>query len=179
MIDIEVLDKSKTYIGLQYGNSRIAKKIKKYTRYYCPNSKDVPTHILALVYRLGEWWVYESHLKGNKKLGIPSGVRRYKFDIWLKKENPDEYKFYPLKVSLKKLEEYIGLPYGTGDIVSLLMSALLHNNGKQNDREGLICSEYIALCIPAVCKYLSLPAWCITPAHFQRYFDEIGLDEVK
>ena len=176
---INKLDPQKTYIALQYGTSRIAKKIKKYTKIYCPESTEVPTHILALVFRLGDWWIYESHLKGNKKLGIPSGVRRYKLSIWLKKENVAEYKFYPIKVSLKKLEEYVGQPYGTGDIASLLLSALLHNNGKQKDREGLICSEYIALCIPAVCKYLSLPAWCITPAHFKRYFDEIGLDEVK
>lgn len=179
MADFIKFDTTKTYIGLQYGTSRVAKKIQKYTKCYCPNSEEVPTHILALVFRLGEWWVYESHLKGNKKLGIPSGVRRYKFDIWLKKENPEEYKFYPIKVSLKKLENYIGQPYGTGDIVSLLMAGLLHTNGKQKDREGLICSEYIALCVPAVCKFIGLPAWCITPAHFKAYFDEIGIEEVK
>lgn len=178
-MNFDTLDKTKTYIGLQYGKSNIAKKIQKYTKIYCPNSEEVPTHILALVFRLGDWWIYESHLKGNKKLAIPPGVRRYKLAVWLQKEIVEEYKFYPLKVSLKKLEEYIGQSYGTGDIMSLFLAGLFHTNGQQKDREGLICSEYIALCVPAVCRYIGLPAWCITPAHFKAYFDELGIEEVN
>lgn len=57
--------------------SLIAKKIRKYSKSYAPNSKVIPTHVFALVFRLGEWWVYESHAKGFKKLGVPEGVRRY------------------------------------------------------------------------------------------------------
>lgn len=175
---INKLDTKKTYIGLQYGTSAIAKKIKKYTQQYCPDSEQVPTHVLALVFRLGEWWVYESHLKGHKKLGIPSGVRRYKLSIWLDIEKVNEFKFYEAKVSLKKLEEYIGLPYGTGDILNLLKAGIFKNNGRQKDKFGLICSEYIALCMPSIRKYLSLNAWCITPAHFKKYFDDLGVESI-
>lgn len=80
MIHFEELDKNQTYIGLQYGISRVAKKIIKYTKQYAPSSpNDIPTHVFAIVYRhdLGGWWIYESHLRENKELGFPSGVRRY------------------------------------------------------------------------------------------------------
>lgn len=178
-MDIEQLDITRTYVGLQYGNSAIAKRIAKHTKQYAPDSPLIPTHVMAMVFRLGEWWVYESHLKAHKKLGIPSGVRRYKLSTWLKIEKVNEFKFYPIKVSLKSLEEYIGLPYGVGDIKNLLKASIFKNNGKQKDKFGLICSEYIALCMPSIRQYLQLSAWCITPAHFQKYFDEIGIEAIE
>ena len=81
MIDFTTLDKTKTYLGLQYGTSLIAQEIKRYSKCYAPNSEDIPTHVLALVYREKagkDWWIYESHTDSHKNLGIPSGVRRYK-----------------------------------------------------------------------------------------------------
>ena len=153
------------------------KKIRKYSKSYAPNSKDIPTHVFALVFRLGEWWVYESHAKGFKKLGIPEGVRRYTINKWfeIEKNTQNEFKLYPLKLNFKTLEKNIGFPYGTGDIRSLLLAAIFHRNGKQKDRPGLICSEYIALCSEDIRKFCNLPAWCITPAHFQHYIDTKGI----
>ena len=66
MINFEELDKKQKYIGLQYGSSLIANKIRKYSKCYAPNSKEIPTHVLAFVFRLGEWWIYESHADGHK-----------------------------------------------------------------------------------------------------------------
>jgi hypothetical protein len=171
MIDFEKLDKRKTYLGLQYGTSLIAKQIKRFSKCYAPDSKEIPSHVLAFVYRLGEWWIYESHADGNKDLGVPSGVRRYKLSVWLQieKNTQNQFKAVPFKINFKSLEHYIGLPYGTGDIKELLKAALFHSNGKQKDRKGLICSEYIALCAPYVSEFYNLPAYCITPAHFEDY----------
>lgn len=174
MIDFEQLDKRKTYLGLQYGTSLIAKQIKRFSRSYAPDSKEIPTHVLAFVYRLGEWWIYESHADGHKDLGVPAGVRRYKLDVWLKieKNTQNQFKAIPFDIDFKTLEHYIGQPYGVGDIRSLLKAAIFHNNGKQKDRKGLICSEYIALCAPYVPEFYNLPAYCITPAHFQDYIEK-------
>lgn len=178
MFDFENLDKRKTYVGLQYGTSFIAKQIKKYSKEYAPNSKDVPTHVLALKYRYGTWWVFESHAGGNKDMAIPSGVRRYKREQWEQIEKKSEFRAFPLKLSIKKLEDYIGQQYGYGDIKELMKASMKHTNGQQKDRKGLICSEYIALCNDKICKYYQLPAWCITPAHFQNYFDTLGIEGV-
>lgn len=181
MIDFNKLNKKKTYIALEYGTSLIAKQIKKFSKCYCPNSKEIPTHVFALVYRFGEWWIYESHAKGDVNLGIPKGVRRYKASIWqeIEKDAKKNFAAYEQKVSRKLLEEYIGQPYGIGDIRSLLHAALHNSNGKQKNKKGLICSEYIALCYPEICKYYQLPEYCITPAHFQDYFDTKNIEELK
>ncbi|MDD3238213.1 MAG: hypothetical protein PHV37_08980 [Candidatus Gastranaerophilales bacterium] len=174
MIDFENLDKSRIYLGLQYGqNSIIAKEIRRFSKCYAPNSKDIPTHTLAFVYRLNSWWIYESHAKGYKALGVPEGVRRYKLNIWnhIEEKSLNEFKAFPLDIDFENLEHYIGMPYGIGDIKSLLRASIFRNNGKQKDRQGLICSEYIALCYPTICKFYNLPAYCITPAHFQNYLE--------
>ena len=171
MIDFEKLDKKRIYLGLQYGEGFISKKIRKYSKCYAPKSDKIPTHVLALVFKLGEWWIYESHARSFKEFGVPSGVRRYTAEKWKKieAETQEQFEAVPLKISFKKLEKYIGEIYGKGDIYNLLKAAIFHNNGVQKDREGLICSEYIALCFAPICKYFKLPAWCITPAHFQNY----------
>lgn len=111
---------------------------------------------------------------------IPEGVRRYTIDKWLEieKKTQEEFKLYPLKLNFKTLEKNIGFPYGTGDIESLLRAAIFHRNGKQKDRPGLICSEYIALCSEDIQKFCNLPAWCITPAHFQNYLDSNNIKPV-
>lgn len=174
MIDFEQLDKHKTYLGLQYGTSFIANKIRSFSKEYAPDSKEIPTHVLAFVYRLGDWWIYESHAKGDKKLGVPAGVRRYKLAVWLEIENntQEQFKAVPFNFDFKALENYIGHPYGMGDIRSLLKAAIFHSNGKQKNRDGFICSEYLALCAPKVPEFYNLPEYCITPAHFQDYIDK-------
>ena len=180
MIDFETLDKKKTYIGLEYGTSFIANQIRKFSKCYAPNSKEIPTHVFVLRYRYGSWWVYESHAKGYTDLGVPKGVRRYKVDIWqqVEKGAQKNFKAYEQNVNRKKLEEYIGLPYGIGDIKILLHASIHKNNGEQKDGKGFICSEYVAHCYSKICKYYKLPEYCITPAHFQNYFEVKGIKEV-
>lgn len=178
MFKFEQLDKKKTYVGLQCSKTLLGKKIVKYSKEYAPNSSRIPSHVMGLKFRYGSWWIFESHITGNKKYNIRDGVVRTRQDVWEKIENPEEYEVYPLKLKVRKLEEYIGLPYGVGDIKELLQASLFHTNGKQKDHNGLICSEYIALCNDYVCKYYNLPAYCITPAHFQNYFDSKNIQAV-
>lgn len=174
MIDFSKLDKTKTYLGLQYGTSMVAKAIRKYSQCYAPDSEVIPTHVLALIHYLNSWWIYESHMHAHRDMGIPSGVRRYKASKWLEIEEDEleEFEAVPMEFDIEQMEEYIGFPYGIGDIQALMKAALLHNNGEQEDHEGLICSEYLALCHPDICAYYQLPAYCITPAHFQDYIDK-------
>lgn len=182
MIDFELLDKKRIYLGLQYGTGVIAKKIVKYSKCYAPNSKEIPTHVLALVYRkeLGDWWIYESHLDGHAKLGIPSGSRRFSRVKWLDVEGKklNEFVAIPMDIDFKQLEYWVGYKYGKGDIAELMRVGLIGKNGNQKDRSGLICSEFIALAYPCIGKYFNLPHWCITPAHFQRYIEDKGFCHV-
>lgn len=179
MINFDKLNKKKTYCGLQYGDSLIAKEIRKFSKCYAPNSKEIPTHVAMFVYRFDSWWVYESHSKGCKALGVPEGVRRYRIEIWkhIEKNWQSEFKAFQIDVDLKVLENLIGQPYGTGDIKSLMKAALFKTNGKQKDRFGEICSEYFAEAYPKICEFYGLPAHCITPAHVQNYIDIMKIKE--
>ena len=174
MIDFNSLNPKKTYLGLQYGKSFVAKKIVKYSKIYAPNSEKIPTHVFALIFCYGNWRIYESHLKAYKKQGVPSGVRRYKSAKWLEIEqnNLNEFEAVEYHFSRKLLEEFIGQSYGLGDIKALMGAALLKNNGEQKDRQGLICSEYLALADKGqICNFSGLKPHCITPAHFQNFLD--------
>lgn len=175
MIDFDALDKSKTYLAVQYGEGLISKKIRKYSKQYAPNSKKIPTHVLALVFEEETWFIYESHARALKEFAIAAGVRRFPVDEWkiVEKDTQEQFEAYELEINKEELKKHIGEPYSVGDIRSLFFAALLHNNGKQKDRNGLICSEYMALCYPKICEFYGLPAWCITPAHFQDYIENV------
>ena len=172
-------DKKKTYIGLQFGKSLIAKKIEKYSKIYCPYAEKVPTHIIGLVYRLGEWQIYESTHTARLELGLNSGVRHYNEEKFKKLEDISEYKFYQLNLDFKALDKLLGEQYAMASIKDLMLAGIHKNNGKQKDRQGYICSEYIATAFTPIVDYFKLPAYCITPAHFMQYIIDNNIKEIK
>ena len=171
-IILENLDKRRSYICLEVGSSAISKQIQRLTKQFAPEDSDIPipSHVFMLVYEKPYWVIYESHMSPRKSYNIPSGVRRY----------PAMYPFvlnvlqrswaFPIKVNRKVMRSHLGEPYGVKDILELAKVCLItHDNGTQPDREGLICSEYAALCYPKIIKDLQLPAHAITPAHWLGY----------
>lgn len=89
----------------------------------------------------GQIKVWESHFDG--------GVVKKPFDTWVKKNaNKKEIKgfLYP-GIELNKLNHWASqnLPYGTLDILGLLSDSKL-GFGNIRNSEGLICSEYVAMC---------------------------------
>lgn len=180
MINLDKLDKRRTYVVFEFGTSAIAKTIQRLTKDFCSEAKQLPSHVLALVYEDGCWNVYESHLKPVKDYAIPSGVRMYKFSVF-KEVFPDiveRGRVFTIRINKKQLKKYLGQPYGIGDIVALMRASIHHNNGKQKDRKGIICSEYLALACAKIRKYFNLPAWCITPAHWLAFLTRNEYKEV-
>ena len=177
---IKDLKKSKMWIGLQFGNSLIAKQIKKYSKVYYPYTNKLATHVIALVYQYGHFYVYEATIASNKTFGLNSGARHYTLKKFFKIEEKSlrEYVFYPIKFNKRILDDRLGESYAFGSIKDLILAGTFKNNGKQKDRTGVICSEYLALAYKDIQKYFNLPAYCITPAHWQRYCEEMGLTPV-
>lgn len=180
VINLDKLDKRKTYIVLEFGTSAIARTIQRLTRDYCPEERKLPSHVLALVYENKCWNVYESHMKPEKDYGIHSGVRTYPYKIFKEAfpEIVERGRVFYCKLKKKQLKKYLGQPYGVGDIVALLRAAIHHNNGKQKDRKGIICSEYLALACAPIRRYFNLPAWCITPAHWLAFLTRNNYQEI-
>ena len=174
-------DKTKTYIGLQFGTSLIAKKIAKYSKIYCPHTDKIPTHIIGLIYRLGEWQIYESTHTARLELGLNSGCRHYKQDKFklVEKDAINEYKFYQIDLDFKVLDELLGEQYAMKSIKDLMLAAINKNNGKQRDKRGYICSEYIAAAFYPIREYFKLPAYCITPAHFMQYIIDNNIPSIE
>lgn len=181
MIDITKLDKRKTYIVLEYGTSAISKLISRLTLDFCPGVKKVPSHVLALVYEDKVWRIYESHMKPEDDYGIPSGTRTYEYDVFKQAfKNTIKNGFvYPMRLNKKKLKNLLGQPYSLGDIAGLLRACITDKNGKQKDRRGYICSEYLACACNKVCKYFGLRPHCITPAHWLKYLVDNKIESVS
>ena len=182
MINFDKLDKNKTYVCLEYGVGKISKIIQKYSKEYCYDM-EVPSHVFALVYdnRVKDWLIYESHMQGNKVGMLPSGVRKY-YRVILEKVLPHvilHSDVYQLTLDTNQLEKLIGKPYGVGDIFALMNASKHHSNGKQKNRIGYICSEYIASAFPCICYHFNLPPHCITPSHFLRFVLDKDIEKIE
>lgn len=171
-IILENLDKRRSYVCLETGRSAISRQIQRLTKQFVDEElrEKVPSHVFMLVYEKPDWIIYESHMSPRKDFDIPSGVRRY----------PAMYPFvldvlqrsvaFPVKINRATMRKHLGESYGVKDILELAKVCLItHDNGTQPDREGLICSEYAALCYPKITKDLNLPAHAITPGHWLGY----------
>lgn len=181
-VNFDVLDKDKTYVGMQYGRrNRLAKQIVRFTKKYCPDA-DVPAHVFALSYKDGEWWVHESHIITKKEIGLENkGTRKVRAKDWneLGKNAIAETDIYEADFDVDVLDKNANEPYGTGDMVKQLVASIFNFNGKQSDSKGLLCSEYLALGLKDICDFYNLPAWAITPAHFKDYMVKTGAQQVN
>lgn len=180
VININKLDKRRTYIALEFGTSAISKVIQRLTKDFCPEEAKVPSHVLALVYENGCWNVYESHMKPKKDYCIPSGVRTYKYKVFQEAfpKVIERSRVFQIRLTKKQLKKYLGQPYGVGDIVALMRAAIHNSNGKQKDHKGIICSEYLALACASIRKYFNLKPWCITPAHWLAFLTRNEYKEI-
>lgn len=171
-IILDNLDKRRSYVCLETGRSAISRQIQKLTKQFVDEElrDKVPSHVFMLVYEKPYWVIYESHMKGIKEYWIPAGVRCYKADLPFVDDVLRRTVCFPLRINKRTLKQYLGEPYGVRDIFELAKVCLItHDNGTQPDREGLICSEYAALCYPKIMKDLNLPAHAITPSHWLQY----------
>lgn len=180
MINTNLLDKRQTYVCLEYGTGAISKIIIDLTKVYCPEATRVPSHVFALVYELGNWYVYESHMRGNKKPNIPSGCRRYDINM-LQDVFPkvwEQSEVYKVRLTKKTLRNLLGEPYGAGDIYEIF-KARLKKKFARKDRNGFICSEYLARACYKIQRHFNLAANQITPAHWLKYMIDNSIERIS
>lgn len=171
LINLDKLDPNETYVGLQYGTDNSARAIQLATHKYCRETEP-PTHVFGLSNEGGEWYIYQSNGHTTPELGANAGVNKTNATDWISLAKNQVKRFEVFKMPLDKstLSEQIGEKYGKGDIVNLFKAFLFNTNGKQDDMPGVICSEYIATSNQDIQSFFGLKPWCITPAHFKKYF---------
>ena len=180
LINLDNLDPNETYVGLQYGTDNSARAIQFATRQYCRETEP-PTHVFGLSNEGGEWYIYQSNGHATPELGTNAGVNKTNATDWISLAKNQVKRFEVFKMPLNKstLTEQIGEKYGKGDIVNLFKAFLFNTNGKQADMPGVICSEYIATSNQDIQSFFGLKPWCITPAHFKKYFMLQGVPSIE
>ena len=163
MLNINNLDKFKTYIGIQIGDNLIAKAIQELSKdeIHLPANK-IASHVFAMYYKDG-WKVAESHIRTN-------GVKISAYEDWIKKETPEHNNVFQRDLNIEVLEFWARFNphYSLGEIAELAVSEIA-NKELGVDCAGLTCSEYCALADKKfkICYQFNLPPHNIKPCHFQ------------
>lgn len=174
MIDLNLLDKEKTYCIYEIGTGIVARLIQKVSM--SDNSQEIPTnrtatHVAILLFD-NEWMVYESHAKTN-------GIHKEPFYSWINEVYPENIFCFPFYANKQMLEYYVNFNpgYSLADITRFSFTDLVKKIKPEhifNDNPGIVCSEYIAKCNidkygepDCVVNIFNLPAYQIKPIHFQ------------
>ena len=141
MIDIESLDKNKTYVGYCVGKSQPSRFIQVLSEKETNLPVDeIASHIFSLVYQNDEWFVFESHLKYN-------GCTKLPYKDWVKDYDPETIYCGERPLNVKALEFYANPLFNPGYSAAGLAGLILEQITEAefwNDNPGMICSEYIA-----------------------------------
>lgn len=140
MINIETLDKTKTYVAWQIGTGFVARLIQKLsqkqTKLAC---EQIASHVLAIVF-LDDWYVFESHMKWQ-------GCKKLRFSDWLKEENPENFFVKERPLNVDTLEFYADPMFNPGYSLAEIKDFAIEELTPLdfwNDKPGMVCSEYIA-----------------------------------
>lgn len=180
MINLDVLDKNKTYCIYEVGTGMVSTLIQKVS--LKDNLKSIPTnriatHIAVLIFckDSNDWTVFESHAKTD-------GVHKESFESWIAGEVVAKNVFcYPFYFNKNMLEYYVEYNpgYSLADIARFYYDNMVSAKPETifNDNPGVVCSEYAAKCnIDKYCgqqesscisDIYSIPAFQIKPIHFQ------------
>lgn len=141
MIELEFLDKSKTYVGYCVGTSQASRFIQHLSQQETDLPVDeIASHIFSLVYQNNEWFVFESHLKYN-------GCTRVPYKDWVKDYDQENIFCAPRELNIAALEFYANPLFNPGYSAAGLAGLILEHITETefwNDNPGMICSEYIA-----------------------------------
>lgn len=167
MIDINSLDKNKTYAGFEIGQGLISGLIQKLSKKesILPKHK-IATHVFALVFENNIPYVYESHFKWN-------GCKKMSYQDWIRGYKPESIFVCPIELNRDSLLYYTNFNpgYSVAAISGLALEEITEKHF-WNNNPGVTCSEYIASCTSDynVCYSNNLPTYRIKPVHFQNLF---------
>lgn len=141
MIELEKLDKSKTYVGYSVGTSQASRFIQMLSARETDIPEDqIASHIFSLVYQDDEWHVFESHLKYD-------GCARLPYCEWVKDYDLDGIYCGERPLNVTALEFYANPAFNPGYSAAGLAGLIFEQITEAefwNDNPGMICSEYIA-----------------------------------
>lgn len=171
MIDINVLDKNKTYVGFSIGDSFISRLIQNFSKKETRIRQDkIATHIFAIVFENGKPVVYESHLNQN-------GCKKIPYLDWVKDYKTENIFAFPYELNRDALLYYTNFNpgYSFAEIGGLALEEITEKHF-WNNNPGVTCSEYIASCTQDfdICYRYNLPTFRVKPVHWQNLLSQKG-----
>lgn len=170
MIDLQILNVNKTYVGWQIGQGAISKLIQKFSQNEAKkyNLKNVATHIFMLIYNktTQEWEVIESHAKTR-------GVHKDTFEHWLKDYDINYIFCAECEFDLTRVQYYLDFNPGYS-LTQIAKDAIEEIADKDlwNDSAGVVCSELFAICEKnfKTCYAFKQPTYQIKPVMVQAIY---------
>ena len=162
-----MLDTTKTYIGLSFGDGLISELIEHMEMGGDSIKGEKASHVLGLVYE-DDWYVYEAVFPLVRKLKLT--------DFEKKTDSKTTVIFKEFNLNLNSLKYYYNFkrcyPYDVRNLFYRLLDRvpLLKNQ----DTKNLICSNYMARCQSdyEVCYKNNIPFDTITPAMIQEFTND-------
>ena len=171
LINVEKLDKTKTYVALEIGNSLTAKAIQALSHKIYPRIplEHTASHAFILRYNC-EWKVVENHLKWK-------GVKAYPLSEYEKDNIGSDVKYVMVfehnfnNDAINYYSSEFGNPgYSIQDLAATASNDLFHF--KLPDSNGADCSALLCLCDNfEICYYFQKKASFVAPVDIQIFMD--------
>jgi len=165
-IDINKLDKTKTYVGLEIGTGTISKIIQnlEHTVYKNIPCDKLPSHALVLRYVNKQWMVWECHLKH-------SGIKQFplsEYDV----STLANLLIYEYPLNLDTMDYWLNNNPGYSCVNLLEIASERLVGLTLPDTKGWVCSQAVAACNFNICLDMKLEFSNITPADIYFYFNK-------
>jgi len=172
LINIDNLDKTKTYVCNEVGSSAIAKIIQSLSHKIYSNipPEQIASHTFALVYINDCWQVYENHLRW-------AGIKMYSVSEYNEiNKNSDTKDILVNEYHLDCMAMAYWHKYNPGYSVTNLFEVTEERliGLKLPNTKGWICSETIAAMNYQICMNINKPFTEITPVDWQVCFMNKG-----
>lgn len=149
------LEKEETYVLGVVGSSKVSRLIGRVSNDTEYSPFDRWTHVAMLHNHKDKWIVHES-VFNNLGIFKKNGVRRMGLSKWIKKElaSGSEVFIAPMELNMYRVNFGVRnkLRYGARDIFHFYTTGRLKDwfnaSVKKADRRGVVCSEYVAFCLP-------------------------------
>lgn len=170
MIDLNLLEPSKTYVGWQIGYGFFSSLIQKLSKKETDLPKQqIASHVFMMLWD-GDWYVVEAHEKWG-------GVKKLLYSDWIKDYKSDRVFCAECPLDLDSVQYYVDFNpgYSLAQIAKDAINAVTEKH-LWNDSPGVVCSELFAKCENnyKCCYNYNLATYLIKPVHVQmKYINNV------
>jgi len=171
LIDTNILDKNKTYVGLEVGTGLIAYTLQELCHQVYKNIQvgDIPSHAFAILYNnvSNQWDIWENNINNKHNGIIQYALSEYETNAIINKVKKVYVYEYELDLITMKYWLNNNPGYSILNLAEITEKRLIHL--PLPDTKGWVCSQSLAACNFKICLDMNLPFEVIAPVDFMFY----------